>query len=78
MPVSTVTTPAPELDEAFSTTTPMSAAAPMCTVSDACPAMICLAMDSAWLIGMANPSVPAWNWNPLEAAVSMPITTPGS
>ncbi len=39
--------------------------------------MICLAMETAWLMGMANPSVaPAWNWKPLEAAVSMPITTP--
>ena len=27
-------------------------------------------------MGMANPSMPLWNWNPLDAAVSMPITTP--
>ena len=56
----------------------MSAAAPMWMVSDPCPAMICRAMDMAWLMGMAKPSVPAWNWNPLDAAVSMPMTTPSA
>ena len=41
--------------------------------------MICLAMETASLIGIANAWVlacPDWNVNPEEAAVSTPITCP--
>lgn len=54
--------------------------APTWTSDDPWPASICAAIDSAWLIGMAKPWVPDGgdevNENPVEAAVSMPITWP--
>ena len=56
---------------------------PMCTVADPWPASICSAIESAVLIGMAKPGLrlrlPCWKLVgevPLEAAVSMPITSP--
>ena len=39
------------------------------------PDSICRATASAWLIGMANPSVALyWNELPVDAAVFIPIT----
>ena len=59
------------------TSTPDEAGAPICTPEPGCPAMICLAMVSARLIGMAKPTLCWLAGLPLVlAAVSMPMTLP--
>src|SRR5579875_1378333 len=63
--------------ELGATDTPMNPVRPMWTVELDLPAAICLAIDSASLIGMAYPYT-VLPWTELLAAVSMPITWPAA
>src|SRR5262249_39397360 len=57
--------------------TPRNAVGPMCTVAEELLPSIWWAMETAWLIGMANAWV-CWFWNstPCEAAVLTPMICP--
>ena len=63
------------------TWTPKNAVAPMWTVSEELPAMICCAIGRAWSIGMAKPSTSRhrhWCSSATDPAVTMPTTLPSA